>query len=379
MPGDYKAEQVGSFLRPPEVLQAHSEFEAGALSVERLREIEDRAILALLQMEREVGIEVLSDGEYRRAAWAGDFPDAVDGYVDGTSPITLTWRQDTDGGATPSPSGPPTINTLGRVIGEKLRRKHRMTEHEVGFLKEHTGGHPFKVTMPAPSYIVARGYKPGVTDQAYPSRSAVLADVVAIMRDEVRALIAEGVPYIQIDNPHYPDYIPEERRAQWKSIGIDPDVAIGEDIAADNELIDAMDRERVTVAMHLCRGNGGAAGWHTEGSYERIAEQVFGRLNVDRFLLEYDSKRAGEFEPLRFVPSEKTVVLGLVTTKSGELESQDTLLHRIDEASRYVPMERLAVSPQCGFASVMAGNLLTADQQRRKLELVVSTAHRVWG
>lgn len=156
-------------------------------------------------------------------------------------------------------------------------------------------------------------------------------------------------------------------------------MAILEDIEADNELVRGIDRDRVTVAMHLCRGNGGAAGWHTEGSYERIAEQVFGRVDVDRFLLEYDSKRAGGFEPLRLMPAGKTVVLGLVTTKSGVLESQATLLERIEDASRYVPMENLALSPQCGFASVMAGNPLTHDQQRRKLELVVSTARKVWG
>src|SRR5688572_24424399 len=148
MPGDYKAEQVGSFLRPPEVLEAHAAFEKGELAVEKLREIEDKAILELLEMERAVGIDVLSDGEYRRAAWAGDFPDSVDGYVDGTSPITFTWRRDTEDGVSASPAGPPTINTLGRVIGAKLRRKHRMTAHEAGFLKEHAGGRPFKVTMP---------------------------------------------------------------------------------------------------------------------------------------------------------------------------------------------------------------------------------------
>lgn len=373
-----RAEQVGSFLRPPELLEAHEAFAEGKLELPRLRELEDRAIMRLIDLQREIGIDVLSDGEYRRAGWASDFPDAVDGYVEGAAPITLTWRHDTEAGATVS-SPPPTINTLGMVIGEKLRRKRRMTEHEAGFLKAHAGGHPFKVTMPAPSYIVARGYKPGITDRAYPSRAAVLKDVVAIMQEEVRALQAEGVPYIQLDNPHYPDYIPEDRRAQWRSIGIDPDVAIREDIEADNELIGVIDRDRATVAMHLCRGNGGAAGWHTEGSYERIAEQVFGGINVDRFLLEYDSRRAGGFEPLRFMPKDRVVALGLVTTKSGVLESEDTLRQRIDEAAQYVDPGQLALSPQCGFASVMAGNPLTWDQQRQKLELVVSTARKVWG
>lgn len=374
---EYRAEQVGSFLRPPELLEAHAAHAEGRMSAEQLRDLEDKAILRLLDLEREVGIDILTDGEYRRSGWASGFPDSVDGYVQGSPPITLNWHRDTDSGPSAA-TAPPTINTLGMVIGEKLRRRRRLTEHEAGFLKAHAGA-PFKVTMPAPSYVVARGYKPGVTDKVYESRAAVLKDVVSIIRAEIEALAAEGVPYVQLDNPHYPDYIPIERREQWRSIGIDPDHAILEDIEADNAAIAGVDRGRVTLAMHLCRGNGGAAGWHTEGSYERIAEQVFGRINVDRFLLEYDSERAGGFEPLRFVPKGKTVVLGLVTTKSGRLEPQDLLLRRIEEASKYVGMDDLALSPQCGFASVMAGNPLSWDEQRRKLELVVDTARRVWG
>lgn len=374
---EYRAEQVGSFLRPPELLEAHAAHAEGRMSAEQLRDLEDKAILRLLDLEREVGIDVLTDGEYRRSGWASGFPDSVDGYVQGSPPITLNWHRDTDSGPSAA-TAPPTINTLGMVIGEKLRRRRRLTEHEAGFLKAHAGA-PFKVTMPAPSYVVARGYRPGVTDKVYESRAAVLKDVVSIIRAEIEALAAEGVPYVQLDNPHYPDYIPIERREQWRSIGIDPDHAILEDVEADNAAIAGVDRGRVTLAMHLCRGNGGAAGWHTKGSYERIAEQVFGRINVDRFLLEYDSERAGGFEPLRFVPKGKTVVLGLVTTKSGRLEPQDLLLRRIEEASKYVGMDDLALSPQCGFASVMAGNPLSWDEQRRKLELVVDTARRVWG
>lgn len=374
---EYRAEQVGSFLRPPELLEAHAAHAEGRMSAEQLRDLEDKAILRLLDLEREVGIDVLTDGEYRRSGWASGFPDSVDGYVQGSPPITLNWHRDTDSGPSAA-TAPPTINTLGMVIGEKLRRRRRLTEHEAGFLKAHAGA-PFKVTMPAPSYVVARGYRPGVTDKVYESRAAVLKDVVSIIRAEIEALAAEGVPYVQLDNPHYPDYIPIERREQWRSIGIDPDHAILEDIEADNAAIAGVDRGRVTLAMHLCRGNGGAAGWHTEGSYERIAEQVFGRINVDRFLLEYDSERAGGFEPLRFVPKGKTVVLGLVTTKSGRLEPQDLLRRRIEETSKYVGMDDLALSPQCGFASVMAGNPLSWDEQRRKLELVVDTARRVWG
>jgi 5-methyltetrahydropteroyltriglutamate--homocysteine methyltransferase len=286
--------------------------------------------------------------------------------------VTLRWR-----GQAGAPAEAPST-TGGRVIGEKLRQLRRLTAHEASFLAQHAGG-PFKVTMPAPSYIVARGYKPGITDKAYTSRAELVADVSRIVGAEVKALVDEGVRYIQLDNPHYPDYLDAERCQEWRTQGIDPDRALEEDIEGDNAALQGFDRDGLTLAMHICRGNGGQAGWHTEGSYEPIAEQVFGRIAVDRFLLEYDSARAGGFEPLRFMPAEKTVVLGLVTTKAGVLEAQDDLLRRIDEASRYIPLENLALSPQCGFASVMAGNPLTWDEQKRKLELVAETARRVWG
>jgi 5-methyltetrahydropteroyltriglutamate--homocysteine methyltransferase len=270
------------------------------------------------------------------------------------------------------------MGLVSRVIGEKLRPRHRLTEHEASFLAQHAAG-PYKMTMPAASYVVTRGYKPGVTDRVYANRGEVLRDAAAIISAELRALADEGVPYLQLDNPHYPDYIADDRREQWRSLGVDADRALVEDLAADNASLGGLDRSRVVVGMHLCRGNGPMGQWHTAGGYERIAEQVFGSLNVDRLLLEYDSERAGGFEPLRFVPAAKLVVLGLVTTKSAQLESQDELLRRIDEASRYVPIERLALSPQCGFASTLVGNPLTWDDQRRKLELVVETARKVWG
>jgi 5-methyltetrahydropteroyltriglutamate--homocysteine methyltransferase len=251
-----------------------------------------------------------------------------------------------------------------------------MTEHEVLFLKKHSPG-PFKMTLPATSYIVARGWKPGITDRAYSSRWDLIDDVAAVQRAEMQGLASEGVAYIQVDNPHWPDYIPEDRRTAWRAIGIDPDAAIDEDIRGDNLAVQGLDRSRVVLGTHICRGNGRSS-WHTEGGYEPIAEKVFGGLDVDRFLLEYDSDRSGTFEPLRFMPKGKTVVLGLVTTKVGVLESQDTLLRRIDEASKYIAIEDMALSTQCGFASLDLGNLLSWDEQRRKLELVVETARKVW-
>jgi 5-methyltetrahydropteroyltriglutamate--homocysteine methyltransferase len=298
----------------------------------------------------------------------------------------MTWSSAGSGGAATlaAPPPPATAQTgappagAGRVIGEKLRQKRRLTEHEVGFLKQHVAG-PFKMTMPAATYVVTRGYKPGVTDKVYENRSAVLRDAADIINRELKALVAEAVPYVQLDNPHYPDYISDDRRDQWRALGVDPDQALREDIDADNASLAGLDRSKVTVGMHLCRGNGPLGRWHTAGGYERIAEQVFGGIDVDRFLLEYDSERAGGFEPLRFMPRGKTVVLGLITTKSGELESADLLRKRIEEASKYVPLEDLALSPQCGFASTLIGNPLTWDEQRRKLELVVETARKVWG
>ena len=380
MTARYRAEQVGSMLRPKEVLDAHAAQSRGEISMEQLRQIEDEAILTALETQRAAGIEVFSDGEYRRASWAGEFASSMDGYVNAEPPIPFTWRMP-DGKERAPENVMQDIRTMvgqgNIVIGERLRQKRRLSAHEVGFLKEHSPG-PFKITLPAPSYVVARGYKPGVTDKAYPSRKALLDEVVKIYQAEVDALVKEGVPYIQLDNPHYPDYIDETRLAQWREIGIDPDQAIMDDIAADSAAFAGVDPQRVTRALHICRGNGRSA-WHTSGGYERIAERVFGGLDVDAFLLEYDSDRAGGFEPLRFMPKGKTAVLGLVTTKVGDLENEELLARRVDEASKFMPIEDLALSPQCGFASMSQGNLLSWDDQRRKLELVSKAAHHIWG
>ena len=376
MAESFRADQVGSFLRPAQLKDAHTKYVQGSLPLEELRALEDRAILEVLDLQKQVGIDVVSDGEFRRGGWASDFSEAVDGYVSGEPAVTVF---NTSAGNMPGQRPP----SAARVIGQKLKPRRRLTEHEAGFLRKHASG-PFKMTMPAPSYVLARGYRPDVTDAVYGNRAAALRDVASILRDEITALVDEGVPYVQFDNPHYPDYVMGERNAQWRSLGVDPDRAIQEDIEGDNFALSAIPRDRAVAAMHLCRGNGGRgqdqpAGWHTTGGYDSIAERVFNGLDVDRFLLEYDSERAGTFAPLRFMPRGKKVVLGLVTTKSGELESQDLLLRRIEEAAQYVAMEDLALSPQCGFASTIAGNPLSFDEQRRKLELVVDTARKAWG
>jgi 5-methyltetrahydropteroyltriglutamate--homocysteine methyltransferase len=380
VPAKYRAEHVGSLLRPPEVLDAQAAYAEKRMPLDELRRIEDAAILKALDLQKQAGIQVFSDGEYRRGNWAGDFPDAMDGYVEGPPPIPFEWRMP-DGTERAPQEIMRDIRAVpgqgNRVIGERLRQRHRLTAHESAFLKQHAPG-PYKVTMPAASYVTARGYKPGITDKAYANRGEVLQDVVKIVQTEIKALVDEGVPYIQLDNPHYPDYIPSSRLEQWRAIGIDPEKAIEDDLAADAACFEGVDPNQVVRATHICRGNGRSA-WHTEGGYERIAERVFNMKNVDVFLLEYDTDRAGGFEPLRFMPKDRTVVLGLVTTKVGELEEKDDLLRRIEEASAYVPIENLAVSPQCGFASMAQGNLLSWDDQRRKLELVAETARTVWG
>ena len=374
MAAQYRADQVGSFLRPPHLRDAHIACTEGKLPLETLRDMEDEAILQILEMQRQSGIDVLSDGEFRRSGWGSDFREAVDGYVQGTPAVRVIQHRLSDGevvGQTPGASS-------AGVIGGKLRTRRRLTAHESFFLKEHAKGQPFKMTMPAPSYVVARGYTPGIADRAYKNRAEMLRDAGAIIRAEIEALIAEGITYIQLDNPHYTDYISEEMLSQMRAAGIDPEQAIREDVEADNATIAGFDREKVTIAMHLCRGNGQLGNWHVAGGYEAIAEHVLGHLDVDRWLLEYDSERAGGFEPLRFVPKGKRVVLGLVTTKSGAIESQSVVLKRIDEATKYVPLDDLALSPQCGFSSTLVGNALHIDEQRRKLDLVVSTAREVW-
>jgi 5-methyltetrahydropteroyltriglutamate--homocysteine methyltransferase len=235
------------------------------------------------------------------------------------------------------------------------------------------------MTLPSATQFPAIAYKRGVTDKVYPSHSALLWDIVAIMKAEVQALVADGVAYVQIDAPRYSYYIDPRWRDYIRSeMGLDPDAALDEAVRADNACLDGARRPGVTLAIHLCRGNN-RSHWYAEGGYDPIAEKLFGALQVDRFLLEYDDARSGTFEPLRFVPRGKTVVLGLVSSKWPELESRAELVRRIEAAARYVPLEHLAVSPQCGFASTMEGNLLSEDDQWAKLGLVVETARQVWG
>jgi 5-methyltetrahydropteroyltriglutamate--homocysteine methyltransferase len=234
------------------------------------------------------------------------------------------------------------------------------------------------MTLPSATQFPAISFKRGVTDKVYENHSALLWDIVGIMKTELARLAAEGVKYIQIDAPRYSYYLDPKWR-EWirAEMKIDPDALLDDSISADNACFEAARRPGVTLAVHLCRGNN-RSHWYAEGGYDAIAEKLFTTMAADRFLLEYDDERSGTFEPLRFIPKDKTVVLGLVSSKLPQLENGDDLVRRIEQAGRYFPIDNLALSPQCGFASTMEGNLLTEDQQWAKLRLVVETAKRVW-
>jgi 5-methyltetrahydropteroyltriglutamate--homocysteine methyltransferase len=361
----YRAEQVGSLLRPPELLEARAAYAAGRLPPDQLRVREDLAILAALEKQRLIGMDIYSDGELRRGSWLTDMADAVEGFV--SAKVTLQWK---------GPGGGAEASTA-QAAGAKLRKVRKLTGHELPLLKKAAPG-PFKITVPAPSNFVIASYKPGVTDAFYATHADLLQDLVEIVRDEVEWLVSEGARYIQLDAPYYSHYLDPQARERARASGIDPDREMEIACAGDNAALKGVPRDRVTLALHICRGNSRSR-WYTEGGYDAIAEKLFGRLDVDVFLLEYDTERSGGFEPLRLVPRGKTVVLGLITTKEAKLETGDQLRRRIDEAAKYIPLENLALSPQCGFASVAAGNLLSIDDQWRKLELVVETARKVWG
>jgi 5-methyltetrahydropteroyltriglutamate--homocysteine methyltransferase len=365
MPAKYRADHIGSLLRPAELLQARS----ANVDTAQLHALEDKHILRVLERQRDLGFKIFTDGEFRRGNFMSDFNDAVEGIDEGVA-VARTWQ--TGAGASPRPSMVP-----GTVVS-KIKQTRRLTEHEFAFAKQHSPG-DIKVTLPTANQFPAIYYKKGISDKVYANHSAFLWDIVPVIKAEIQALVNEGVHYIQIDAPRYSYYIDPKWRSYIKNdMGLDPDQALDEAIRADNACLEGANRQGVTLAIHLCRGNNRSQ-WYAEGGYDAIAEKLFGQLNVDAFLLEYESERAGSFEPLRFVPRGKTVVLGLVSSKLSEMESSDHLAKRIDEASKYVPLEDLALSPQCGFASTMEGNLLTEDQQWQKLKLVVDTAVKVWG
>jgi 5-methyltetrahydropteroyltriglutamate--homocysteine methyltransferase len=363
MPRPIRADQVGSLLRPAHLLRARA---SGDTPKDKLRELEDGAILDALNRQRQVGLEIFTDGEFRRASWITDMAEAVEGFVPQSR--SIEWHA-TDG------SNQVEAST-SNVVGARLQPRRRLTGAETAFLKHHAPG-PIKVTVPAPSNFWVVSWKEGVSNAAYASRSEMLTDVVRILCAEIEALIQDGVDYIQLDSPFYGVFIDERYRAELRRASLDPNHALQEVVAADNAVVDGLAREGLTLALHICRGNSRSR-WLYQGAYDPIATVLFNQLGVDTYLLEYDSARDGTFDPLRFLPPGKTAVLGVVTTKQPALESRDELRRRIDDAARVVPLEQLALSPQCGFASVAAGNSLSEDDQWRKLELVVQTAREIW-
>jgi 5-methyltetrahydropteroyltriglutamate--homocysteine methyltransferase len=357
----YRADHVGSFLRSADLLEARNHGTS-----QRLEELEDKQIRAVLERQKELGFKIFSDGELRRRGFMSDFYESVEG-LDQDGSIARRWQSQIG----------LKDNPLRGIVVEKIRQKRRLTAHEAAFLKANSPG-DFKITLPSANQFPAIMYKKGLSERAYSSYAEFLWDVVPIIQAEVKALADEGVKYIQIDAPRYSYYIdPKWRRYVETEMGLDPERALDEAIRVDNACIEGIDRNKTLIAIHLCRGNNRSQ-WYAEGGYDPIAEKLFNQLKVDAFLLEYESARAGTFEPLRFVPARKTVVLGLVSSKLPELESQDGLVRRIEAASRFVPLENLALSPQCGFASTLEGNLLSEEQQWAKLRLVAETARKVW-
>jgi 5-methyltetrahydropteroyltriglutamate--homocysteine methyltransferase len=366
MPTRFRAEHIGSFLRPTELLEARSN---PAFDPQKLKGLEDKHILRVLNRQKELGFDIFTDGELRRRNFMSDFTDAVEGF-DMREATPRAWQ-----------TGEKEESDVSRVTGivtAKLRQARRLTGHELSFLLQHSPG-KIKMTLPSATQFPAIAFKRGVTDRVYKDRSELLWDIVEIMKADLEQLSREGVNYIQLDAPRYSYYI-DPKWCEWirTEMQVEPNALLEESIRADNACLDAARRPGVTLGLHLCRGNN-RSHWYAEGGYDAIAERLFGSLNADRFLLEYDDDRSGTFAPLRFVPSGKTVVLGLISTKRPKLEKGDALMRRIQDATRYVPLENLALSPQCGFASTMEGNLLTEDEQWAKMRLVVETARRMWG
>ncbi|HEX9840833.1 MAG TPA: cobalamin-independent methionine synthase II family protein [Anaerolineales bacterium] len=357
----FRSDVVGSLLRPAYLKEARKKRSSGELSHAEFKKIEDRAVDEAIALQIESGLDVISDGEMRRYAFFGHLIDAVEGY-------------DKFGGwAIPFHDDEGNELVFKRpVVVSKLRRVRPLCEEEFTYLRARTD-HPAKVTLISAQQAAAY-YDAEKSKGAYATIDAYLADVVDILRTEVEELIRLGCTYIQIDAPQYAALLDPSIREGYRKRGNDPDHLLDRCIELDNAVIG--DHPGITFGIHLCRGNNQSK-YYASGGYDPITS-VFSRTKFGRFLLEYDDERSGGFEPLKHVPEDRTVVLGLITSKKPKLESRDELKQRIEDASKYVPLERLALSSQCGFASTEEGNLLTAEQQAAKLRLVSETAREVW-
>lgn len=363
-----RADHVGSLLRPPELHAARERFERGEIDATDLRTVEDAAISDVVAVQEEIGLRVVTDGEFRRENWWIDFIGKLEGVRIEEGARNPAFAHD------PGKAVRYVPKTV--VTRERLRWPRPILRQDFTFVSD-VADATAKITLPSPSRIHFHGGRKVVSQETYPDIEAFFADVVDVYRHEIAALEEAGCRYIQIDDPLFSYFIDEKMRAEIVADGEVPEARLARYVRLLNDCV-AHARPQTAIGVHVCRGNARSA-WLASGGYEPIAEAVLGGLDVDHFLLEYDDERSGDFKPLRFVPRGKRVVLGLVTSKRAALEDQDALCRRVEEATRYVALEDLAISPQCGFASTHEGNIVTVEDQWAKLRLVVETARRIWG
>lgn len=362
----FRADHVGSLLRPQELLDARDEFFSGNLPAEELRSVEDKAIEAAIKKQEEVGLKSITDGEFRRTYFHVDFLEQLEGVsVTGGTSVSFRTKEGT------LEFSPPKLSVSG-----KLKHAKDIQKADYEYLSSITGKTP-KVTIPSPTMVHFRGGRKAIDINAYPDMEEFFDDLARVYREEVQSLYDAGCRYLQMDDTNLAYLCDPKMREGARQRGEDPDALPRAYAELINKVVD--DRpDDLRVTMHLCRGNFQSA-WVAEGGYEPVADVLFNEINIDGYFLEYDDERSGDFAPLRFVPKNKTVVLGLITTKLDSVESADDIKRRIDEASEYMPLEQMALSPQCGFSSTVHGNKLAHDTQWQKLELVVHVAQDVWG
>jgi 5-methyltetrahydropteroyltriglutamate--homocysteine methyltransferase len=362
----FRADHVGSFLRPRYLLDARAQYKDGKISKEVLRQEEDRAVGEIVRFQEDLGLQGITDGEFRRTYFHIDFLEQLSG-VETKGGIAVSFRSNSG----TVDFSPPVMHVTG-----KIRHAKPIQLADFQYLKAATTRTP-KVTLPSPTMLHFRGGRNAISKEAYPDLEAFYADVASAYRAELKTLADAGCRYVQMDDTNLAYLCDAKMREGARQRGDDPDELPRRYARLINAAIAERPRDMI-VCMHLCRGNF-KSGWAAEGGYEPVAQVLLTEMNIDGYFLEYDDTRSGDFAPLRFLPKHKFVVLGLVTTKLGALESKDTLKRRIDEAARFAPLENLCLSPQCGFSSTVHGNDIEAQAQRAKLQLVVETAHEVWG
>jgi 5-methyltetrahydropteroyltriglutamate--homocysteine methyltransferase len=366
----FRADHVGSLLRPKTLLDARARHAAGEIDDAGLREVEDQAITDVVQMQKDVGLHTATDGEFRRASWHMDFIYAIDGITKVTDQNIVVHFKNADGSLDYTPAGLHVDGPLS--IDEPIFGK------DFAYLQSVVGeGQTAKLTIPSPSMVHYRGGAAAIDPKVYPDEDSFWDALSAAYSQQVQGIAAQGCTYLQFDDTSLAYLNDPQQRAELAAQGRDAEHLHERYIRQINAAL-AGRPDTLTVTTHMCRGNFRSS-WVAEGGYDFVAEALFGGLEVDGFFLEYDDARSGGFEPLRFVPPGKRVVLGLVTTKRPELERKDALKRRIEEASKFVPIEQLALSGQCGFSSTVEGNSLTRDEQIAKLALIVETAEEVWG